>query len=273
VSSFEPVERFLGAEGLSAILVADGPMYELQIYPVGGTRATSRQRRDVETAIDRWSEAVATYLDRSIALYAHLERRPDRAVPCLSHVVDEHGQDSGPLDPREERLVVELKSAIDAVADILMVPDDQAFSANELSRLAFDPFPARLTVSVDGRLVSSDGFLELDGVLERPRVDLWTSLLALNARWLSPDLVTTMVSPGPDDRQPELDPAVFASLPRRFEAPPGAAEVADALRHQLVPRSVHLIHWRPRLTAPPDFEDTDPRRYLDAAEIPDAAPR
>lgn len=113
----------------------------------------------------------------------------------------------------------------------------------------------------------------LDGVLKRPRVDLWTSLLALKGRWLSPDLVTAMVSPGPDDRQPEIDPAVFASLPRRFGAPPGAAEVGNALRHQLVPRGVHLIRWRPRLIAPPDFEDTDPRRYLDAGEIPDAPAR
>ena len=159
--------------------------------------------------------------------------------------------------------MLDLKPAIENVADILMVPEDRAFSPNELSRLVFDPFPARLTIAVDGHLVSSDGFDGRDGILERQRVDLWTALEALEGRWVWPDLVTAMVAPAPEDQQPEIDPVSFASLPRRYATPPGTTDVADALREALVPREVLIVRWRPRTPTGPDFEDTDPRRYLD----------
>ncbi len=262
VASFDPVEQFFGAEGLSAVFFVDGTISELQLYPVGGTRATRTQRQLVEAEIDVWAAAVADYLGHAIALYTYLEQRPDRAVPCLAHIFDEHGPDPTPLEGREERLVLDLKPAIERVADVLLVPDDRAFTPNELVRLAFDPFPARLTVALDGHLISSEGFTEHDGFLERPRVDLWTALQTLEGQWVSPDLVTAMVVPGPEDQQPEIDPVSFAALPRRFAAPPNAAEVSAILRQALVPRDVHVLRWRPVATEAPDFEDADPLEFL-----------
>jgi hypothetical protein len=270
VSTFAPVEEFLGAEGLSASFSQSESIAEIRLYPSGGSRATWRQRQQVASEIDRWAVAVADYLRCAVALYAYLETRPDRAAPCLAHVVDDHEPDFGPLNDHEQRLVTELKPAMEAVADILLVPEDRAFSLNELSRLAFDPFPARLTIALDGPVLESEGFLSDDGVLQRPRVDLWSALMALEGRWLSPDLVTAMVAPAPDDRQPEVEPELLASRPRRFGRPPKAWEVAEALRSGLIPPDMHVVRWRSGATSAPDFEVTDPRRFLDAAasELP-----
>jgi hypothetical protein len=265
VPFFAPVGRFLGAEGLSASFSQNGSVAEIQLYPSGGSRATWRQRQEVEAELDLWAATVADYLHHAVALYAYLEGRPDRAAPCLAHVVDVHEPDFGSLTDHEQRLVTDLKPAMEAVADILLVPEDRAFSLNELSRLAFDPFPARLTISVDGPVLQTEGLLVDDGHLERPRVDLWSALIALDGRWLSPDLVTAMVAPAPEDRQPEVQPELFASRPRRFGRPPEAGEVAEALRSRLIPPDMHVVRWRPVAMSAPDFEATDPRRYLDAA--------
>jgi hypothetical protein len=264
--SFEPVERFLGAEGLSATFSQDRGFAEIQLYPSGGTRASWRQRQELESEIDHWAEAVTDYLRHAAALYAYVEQRPERAAPCLAHVVDDPEPDFGPLNDREQRLVTELKPAMERVADALLVPEDRARSLNELSRLAFDPFPARLTIRVDGPTVRRQGFLDGESVFERPRVDLWTALMALEGRWISPDLVTAMVAPVADDQQPEVDPVALAALPRRFSPPPSVREVADALRAELQPMDVHVLRWRPASLEAPAFEETDPRRFLDIDE-------
>jgi len=85
-----------------------------------------------------------------------------------------------------------------------LVPEGESFSMNELTRLVFDPFPARLTVSVDGRVLQSDGWIAESGFFERPAVDAWNALVSLEGRWLSPDLVTALASPAPEDpEQPD----------------------------------------------------------------------
>jgi hypothetical protein len=271
VPGFEPVERFLGSEGLAATLTGSGAHREIQLYPTGGTRATWRQQEEVDRRIDEWSEAVAEYLAATIALYDYLDRHPDRAVPCFSHVFDQHGPESGPLSDHEAGLVEQIDHTTLAVAEILTVEAGEAYSANELSRLVFDPFPTRLTLSVDGPVLLSEGFIITGGIVERPAVDLWRALVGLEGRWLIPDLVTAMVSPAPEGEQPETDVAEFARKTRRFGAPPAGFEVADSLRAGLVPPSGHVVRWRSTSGGQPNFDDTDPRRYLDAAEA--ALPR
>jgi hypothetical protein len=271
VPRFEPVERFLGSEGISATLAGQGPLRELQLYPTGGTRATWRQQEEVDRRIDEWSEAVADYLAAGIALYDYLERHPNRAVSCFSHVFDQHGPESGPLSDHEAELVEQIDHTTLAVAKILTVESGEAHSINELSRLVFDPFPTRLTLSVDGPVLSSDGFVTADGIVERPAVDLWRAMTNLEGRWLLPDLVTAMVSPAPEDQQPETDAAEFARKTRRFGAPPAGFEVADSLRSDLVPPTSHVVRWRSSSSGQPKFEEIDPRKFIAAAEA--ALPR
>lgn len=264
VATFEPVERFLGSEGLSGVLAVDGPVHELQLFPEGGTRATWTQQQEVERALESWAAAVAEYLTASIDLWAYLESRPDRAVPCFSHLFDSHGPDSGPLTDIESGLVDDAKSSMETVADALMVPDGAAYSPNELSRLVYDPFPTRLTVSTRGPILQVEGFRQNGGFLERPPVDLWQALISLEGRWLSPDPVTAAVSP--DAGLPEVDPATFADLSRWHSSPPSASEVAAALATGLVPPDVHLVRWTAASSGIPDLGEGDPRRFIEAAE-------
>jgi len=265
VSSFEPVQHFLGGVGLAATLDTDGPLYELQLAPTGAPPATWNERQEVERRLDEWSVTVAAYLAEASELYEHLDRRPDRAVACLSHLFDSHGEESGPLDEREEELIIALKERIEAVSEALLVGGDEMFSLNELSRRAFDPSPARLTLSVMGETVEIEGFLDQDGYLERPAIDLWNALTALEGRWIAPDLVTAMVAPGPGELQPHPDPELFAGLDRRYAPAPDPVDVAAALRSHLVAPDLPRVAWLPAVANIGVLEVDDPRQLLDTA--------
>lgn len=265
VPSFDAVERFLGSAGMAAVLAGDGSLLDLQLVPSGSPPATWSEREEVERRLDDWSVTVAEYLADAAALYEHFDRFPDRAVPCLSHLFDSHGEDSGPLGEDEEELLLRLKQRIESVSEVLLVGAEDSYSLNELSRRTFDPFPTRLTVAVLGETVAADGFLERDGYLERPAIDLWNALVALEGRWIAPDLVTAMVAPVPGDLQPDPDPAGFAARPRRFGPAPEPNEVAAALRVELVPLDLHRVRWRPMTLDGPDMEIGDPRQVLDLA--------
>lgn len=244
--SFEEAVQVLEADGLSGDLLVDGRTRELQLYPTGGSRATSRQRDEAERRLSGWAAEVADYYAALIDLYAYLDGRPDRAVPCLAHIFDKHEtvEGSGPLTSGEEELVRGVKASMEEVADALILTDEEAFSLNELTRLVYDPFPARLTVVIQGTVMDAKGFIHTGNTLERPSVDAWSALVALQGRWATPDLVTLTVVPGPEDIQPDPDPVAIASLPRRFYSKPTAAEVESALLAELVPEEVHLARWR-----------------------------
>jgi hypothetical protein len=269
-ADFDAVARLLGSLGLGAMLhhepIGDtASEHELRLYPVGSPPATSNERAEVERRLDEWSVTVAEYLAEAAALYEHLERRPDRAVPCFSHLFNRQGQEPAALDRGEEELVARLKDRIQAVARVLQVESGEAYTLNELSRLAFDPFPVRLTVAVRGTPVTVEGFVEGAGFLERPAVDLWRALAGLEGRWLSPDLVTAMIAPGPQDRQPEPVPEDFATITRRWTKAPQPSEVAEALRAELIPLELHRVLWRSTAAEVLDPENEDPWRLLDAA--------
>lgn len=269
VTDFDSVARMLASQGLDAILDHEpiddhSSEHELRLYPVGSPPATLNERAEVERRLDEWAVTVADYLADAAALYEHFERRPDRAVPCLSHLFG-YGPDPAPLDKGEEELVARLKDRIQAVAGVLQVDSGEAYTLNELSRLAFDPFPARLTVAVRGTPVEVEGFVEGDGFLERPAVDLWRALASLEGRWLSPDLVTAMIAPVPEDRQPEPVPEDFATIARRWTEAPTPSEVAAALRAELIPPELHRVRWRSTAAEIADLEGGDPRSVLDAA--------
>jgi hypothetical protein len=264
VPSFSAVEGFLASQGLAPAVFVDGQIHRLELSPTGGTQASWSQRQLVERTLNDWSVIVADYLESSIELWGYLDDHPERATACFCQLFDSHGTGSGPLDPEEEKLVTALSDAMQRVADVLMVPDGWDYSPNELSRLAYDPFPTRLTVSVAGQILDSEGFVQTDGALERPPVDLWQALISLEGRWLTPDPVTAAVTP--NAMLPEIDAAAFASLPRWASTSPSASEVADALASGLTPLDLHTVRWTTAGLELVDLEAGDPRRFLTAAE-------
>jgi len=246
LASFDEAVRVLEADGLTGSLAVVDGVAELELFPTGGSRASYTQRQDAERLLNEWSAVLAAYFGAIVDLYAYLDEAPDRAVPCFAHIFDKHEGlgNIGLLGPIEERLVVKVKEAIEEVAFALIVPTGEAYSLNGLTRLVYDPFPARLTVVVGGAVLEADGFIQHGDFLERPPVDAWQALASLDGRWAAPNLVTATVIPAPEDRQPDPDPIALAALPRHYFSPPTAAEVESALLSQLVPEEFHRVRWR-----------------------------
>jgi hypothetical protein len=269
--SFEAFIPMVEADGLTGTLVMGGNRAELSLFPTGGTRATYFQRQDAERRLGAWSSRLSDYFRAITELYRHLDQNPDRAVPCLAHIFEEHDglEGTGPLTAIEEGLVAQAKESMEEVADALLVPDDAAFSLNELSRLAFDPFPARLTVAIEGAVLKVEGFSTGEGFVERPPVDVWNALRSLEGRWISPDLVTRAAAPLPEDEQPDPDILHLASLPRSFANPPTAGEVEAAILAELIPEEELRLLWsQPSREEAPE---TGSPRWLEVMTAAEAA--
>jgi hypothetical protein len=253
LDSFRPVERLLGNEGLGAFYGETGRVRELQLHPLGSGQATRQQRALLGESLTDWSEEVAAYLEAATALYAYLDDAPGRAVLCFGYLFDEDQESLDPLGKAEGELVAAVIDSMERVATVLLIDEGQAYSLNELSRLVFDSFQGRLTVTVDGPLVEIEGFVDHGTFVERPPVDLWRALETMVGQWLVPDLVTAMARPGPDEIQPDPDPVEFASLARRWSPAPDPSTVEAELRSRLQPEPVYLVRWQTRPA--PDDED------------------
>ena len=274
-ASFDEAVRLVEADGLTGNLIDTGRALELSLFPTGGSRATYSQRQGMDRRLRQWSTELADYFNAVIDLYSHLNDHPERAVPCFAHVFDKHEGlgETGPLSQLEERLVVKAKESMEVVAEALLVPDAEAFSLTELSRLVYDPFPARLTVAVDADVLDSSGFTAGAGFFERPAADVWNALRALEGRWVTPDLVTAAAAPVPDDQQPDPDVLLLASLPRRYSSSPTTGEVESAIQAELIPEEILQLRWRkvPLPEGEPDFRSDDWLEVMASAEadVPD----
>ncbi len=234
-------------------------------YPQGGSQATSRQYKNMHRQINAWTETVSVYLQAAIETYRHLELNPSERIPVFSHLFDSQTEGSGPMSPQAEALVRDLKPAMEAVAEqALEIDKGNAWSLNEMSHLVFDGFPPRLTVSVAGEVSAFEGFDEINGIWERPSVDLWTALRRLEEQWIQPALVTVVISPGNLDDLPDPDPLEFASAPISTGPPPSASDVALALIAELEAEQALSLRWR--LGTPNPNDGLSPQSLLDITE-------
>ena len=244
--NFATAVRLLETDGLTGSIGSDRGTIEIQLFPTGGSRATATQQQEAQRRLREWSTVLAEYFETTADLYLYLDDHPNRAALFFARIFESFGGEDVDrlMDRDEEELVNRAISSLEMVADALLVPSDAAFSLNELTRLAYDPFPARLTVTVEGQVLESTGFIDGGGFFERPSVDAWNALRSLEGRWISPDLVTAVMSPAPDDRQPRPDAAVFATLARRWSSPPSADEIEAALVTELRPEELLQLRWR-----------------------------
>lgn len=245
----------------AAHLETDG-LAELSFVPLAPGRASPRERQRLERATGDWTDAVARYFRASRDLYRHLDLHPDRAEDCFAELLsgsgpegDDDGSDGDGdgdgeepdivLTPREEALVRAVEEAMAEAWDVLVVPADEAASLNEISRLAHDPFPARLTVTVPGEIVERQGFeLAASGELTVPGVTLWDALRSVSGVWLSPDPMARIVE---ESLRPTggLDPEALAVEPRRWAEPlPDGVEIRRVLEERMVPEPVYRVVWR-----------------------------
>ncbi len=151
LDSFRPIERLLGNEGLGALYDETGRVRELQLHPDRGRPGHPATTGHVRCVPDghgrRRSPPTSRPQPRSTPISTKPRNAPSRAI---SHVFDIHAEESGPLTDREDDLVRELKPTMERVAEVLLIDTGQAYSLNELSRLVFDTFQGRLTITLDG---------------------------------------------------------------------------------------------------------------------------
>lgn len=217
---------------------------ELTIVPGSSARATRAQRKEVERTLGDWSDNVKEYLAASQKLYEYLDVQPDRAEACFSSLFKEllSEGEGEMLTPEEQGLVDRLNDTMENVLAVLLVPGGEDHSPDEISRLVFDPFPARLTVTLPGPPLEVEGFERKEGgELTVRGVGLWDSLQSLEGRWISPDPVLVYVkNRGQED---SFDLESFLAQPRRAEPAPTAKEMRQALEAQLAPEPFYRLTW------------------------------
>jgi hypothetical protein len=245
-----------GSEGLGAFFgdtsldvsyeVRDG-IAELAITPGPPARASRRQREEVERTVETWSGHVATYLKETGALWAWLDDHPDRARACLGALYDDLLSEEArealePLAEEERERIDRVRAAMQHVMDVLLVPEGEDHSPDELSHLVYDPFPARLTVRLPGPpLEAPEGFTVEDQKLVAVGPGLWEALRSLEGRWLAPDPVLLYVESAKPGEEEPVELGALLALPRRAEPVSGPDEVRDALEDRLRPAPFYRV--------------------------------
>ncbi|HSL84143.1 MAG TPA: hypothetical protein VLF66_15325, partial [Thermoanaerobaculia bacterium] len=189
----EALNRFFSDSLVNALFVAEDGWAELSLYPLAPGRLTRGERQRLDRAIDPWTEVLARYFRASGRLYEYLDERPERAEIAFSVLLEgvlpeEDGGRRAELTAEEEPLVEAVEKAMEAAWEVLLLPESEAHSVNELSRLAYDPFPARTVVGVEGEVTETEGFeAGPEGELAVPTVSFWDALTGLRGVWLEPD--------------------------------------------------------------------------------------
>ncbi len=225
----------------AAYTAADG-VAELALYPGAADGATRRERREVEQALDGWSETLADYFRAAAELYRYLELRPDRALACFDNFF-EAGEAYGEPTPEEDLLLEDLGEASTELLEVLEVDDERAYSLDELSRKVFDPFPARFEVELPAPAIDASGFRPHAGRWAVPGLSLYSALELLADDRLSPDPVTAWIAHQRAATDEPFDVAAFAARERSAHAT-GSSEVRNALAAALTPADVYRLAWR-----------------------------
>jgi hypothetical protein len=240
---------FLADTGVAASFTVREAEAELQLVPGPSARASRDQRDRVAAALADWSQVIADYLAAAARLWRYLDEHPERARPCLASLMssvisDEARQQAGATTGDERVLVEAVEEARDAVFAVLSVPEGEAETLDGMSRLVYDPFPARVAVSLPGPAIEVEGFAVRGAVLEVGGLGLWAALERLEGRWLAPDpahaTLRSMRGPEPEP----FDFEAFLAAPRHAADPaPDALAVRRAIEEGLRPAAVYRVVW------------------------------
>ncbi len=250
----------------------------------GGTLATAGESETVERGLRGFAADVASYQRRLAALWRYLDENPDRRFACLvALLAGEVPESQFVVPPRElapgasspeaaERtpaepvlreleidLIKRVEDASEPLIEFFEVPEDDAFTLQELSRRVFDPFPAAITVAPDGRVVEAVGFAEAEDGWTIPSLDLWNAYRALDGRFVSPDPVLFLFDaegslPDTEDDDFGCDDQDDACKNRQlvlafleqgdFVSRPGSSNlIKQALEVELRPLDVYRLVW------------------------------
>jgi len=234
---------------------------ELDVLAGSSTRATRDQRERVVELETPWKDSMAAYVLSCGRLYEHFDAHPERAMPCLLDLFDdsvmkgEVDPGTAPVSEEERRLLEPVETSLGEVLNLMEGDEPGGFSFEELAMLVHDPHPADLRVRVPGAALDVEGFREEEGWLVVPRASPYRAVLALQDRWLEPDLAARLAQhlrEHPGDGEP-FDLGPFVALPRRYTPPRDAAEVVAAVDVALEPVRECRVRWKPGSAEPIDI--------------------
>lgn len=257
------LRAFFGDTSLDVSYEVRDGIAELAIVPGPAARATRVQRDEVERTLEAWSGHVAAYIKEAGDLWSYLDERPDRAHACLGTLfedllAEEVRKGLEPLTEDELERIGRLHETMEQVMAVLLIPEGEDHSPDELSHLVYDPFPARLTVRLPAPpLEEPEGFAAApDGkTLVAVGPGLWEALRSLRGRWLAPDPVLLYVQRRERAQKKPLDLNALVAAPRRAEPAPSAEEVQGEIEKRLAPASIYRVTFAVQPDAEPTAEE------------------
>lgn len=246
----EQLREFFGRTDLRVAFRTGEGNAEFTVFPAGSTRATRTQRERIDQELEAWSGTVAAYLARSHSLFVHLEDHPDRARTCFGQIfsdclTEEERAALPEPTPEEEPLLKTMVESMTAVLEVLKVPAGEAFTLNELSQLAFNPFPAGFIVEAPTPITEVEGFERTgERTVRVPGLGLWEAYAGSRGKWLGPDPLQAYLELVLREDETSFDLEGFCALPRHSAEPPEAQQVRATLEKALTPADSYRIAWK-----------------------------
>ena len=220
---------------------------ELLLFAAPSQRADGTQLRLVQDAFRDFAEVLRDYLTATIDVWRHIEAEPRRAGLVMAGLFDELEEDQRKrLRPDEVAMIERFEVTGEQVLEIFELEKGQAHTLQELSRLVYDPFPARFTIEPSGELIALEGFVEhASGILRVPSLSFWDSIVTLEGRWLAPDPLLAMVAYVRTNSDEPFDVESFLDQDFFYAQAPSEREVIEALEDVLRPEPSYRVLWRP----------------------------
>lgn len=251
----EALRRFFSDTLVAATWRTTAEGRELFLEPLPTGRASYRERQRLARRLESWSAAVASYFTTAGELYQYLEANPERRRPVFGVILEDalveaDRADEESLLAAEKTLTDALGEAMGEVLEVLAVEAGEAYSMNEISRLVFDPFPARVRIELPAAPTAVEGFVAAgsERAWQVPEVSLWSALEALATERLSPDPLALLVASevgllGRTEPAPLLSLDAVADGELKYPVDADATELHREVEARLAAAPVYRLAW------------------------------
>jgi len=247
------VEALFRDDAVRASFVVEGRRATLALVPAGSL-ARGDEARQVEAAKAELVQRVSSYLEATAAIYRFIDDHPEVRTPVLGALFDDllsdedkalHKDFEGDEVPGLDKLGDAWSEADQALQKYLYEEPEKAKPAFAwLSRRAYHPLRARLSVRVTGEVEEVQGFVAHGAgqSYELPEFSFLAAIERATRGVVEPlpilDLAAHAVAEGGTSTVP------LANLvARKLVANPVPPDLADRIERELRPESIYQIRW------------------------------
>ncbi len=237
----------------------------LEIFPLSQSRASGKERRDVEIELKPWADAVADYGQSVTALFRYVEKHPDRAEPIFGRVFFDHLSESRraalpePTEAESE-LIDSFNDTRGQVMSFATLAAGQPETLNERVMAAFSPLCGEIAVELPVAALTLEGFVEKNGLPTIPPIDLYSALMSGRLTPVTPDPLLTLLERDRYRPPTEFELAPWLAQARVVRRNLSGFDVLDRLRTDLQPASIYRLEWMLPASAAPGSSTTEEPR-------------